>query len=80
MEFIAIFVAGLVGWQNGTFGKRELQIIALVVAGWTAVTTAAAVPYLTLEALVFDLFYHTVVVAVPYAVGVLAHRLTQRGR
>jgi len=30
MEIIAIIVAGLVGWQNGTLGKRELQIIALV--------------------------------------------------
>jgi hypothetical protein len=80
MEFIAIFVAGLVGWQNGTFGTRELQIIAIVVGGWTAVTTAAQVPYLTIEGLVFDLFYHTVVVAVPYAVGALAHRLAQRRR
>ena len=78
MEIIAILIAGLVGWQNGTFGKRELQIIALVVCGWTAVTTAAQVPYLTLEGLVFDLFYHTIVVAVPYAVGALAHRLLQR--
>ena len=80
MEIIAIIVAGLVGWQNATFGKRELQVIALVVAGWTAVTTAAAVPYLTLEALMFDLFYHSVVVTVPYAVGALARRLSQRRR
>jgi hypothetical protein len=80
VEIIAIIIAGLVGWQNGTFGKRELQIIALVVAGWTAVTTAAAVPYLTLEALVFDLFYHSVVVAVPYAVGALVHRLSRTRR
>ena len=80
MEFIAIFVAGLVGWQNGTFGQRELQIIGLVVGGWTAVTTAAQVPYLTIEGLVFDLFYHTVLVAVPYTVGALAHRLARRRR
>ena len=80
MEIIAILVAGLIGWQNATFGKRELQVIALVVAGWTAVTTAAAVPYLTLDALVFGLFYHTVVVAVPYAVGALARRISQSRR
>ncbi len=80
MEFIAILVAGLLGWQNGTFGKREAQIIALVVAGWTAVTTAAAVPYLTLSALVYDLFYHAVVVTVPYAVGAVAHQLARRRR
>ena len=80
MEIIAILVAGLIGWQNGTFGKRELQVIAIVVAGWTAVTTAAAVPYLTIEALVSDLFYHSVVVTVPYVVGVLVHRLSRRRR
>jgi hypothetical protein len=80
MEIIAILIAGLVGWQNGTFGKRDIQIIALVVVGWTAVTTAAQVPYLTLEGLVLDLFLHTVVVAVPYAVGALANRLARRRR
>ena len=80
MEIIAIIVSGLIGWQNGTFGQRELQVMAIVVAGWTAVTTAAAVPYLTLEALVFDLFYHSVVVAVPYAVGALVHRLSRTRR
>jgi hypothetical protein len=80
MEFIAIIVAALIGWQNGTFGTRELKVIGLVVAGWTAGTTAAAVPYLTLERFVFDLLYHAVVVAVPYAVGALAHRLFRRRR
>ena len=77
---IAIIVAGLIGWQNGTFGKRELQIIAIVVVGWSAVTSAASVPYLTLEGLLFDLFYHAVVVSVPYAVGALAKRLSERRR
>jgi hypothetical protein len=80
MELIAMLVAGLIGWQNGTLGKRELQIIALVVVGWSAVTSAASVPYLTLGQLLFDLFYHTVVVAVPYAVGALARRLSERRR
>ena len=74
MELIAIIVAGLLGWQNGGFGKRELQIIALVVVGWSAVTSAAAVPYLTIGGLLYDLFYHAVVVTVPYAVGALAKR------
>jgi len=78
MELIAILVGGLLGWQNGTFGKRELQIIALVVVGWSAVTSAAMVPYLTLAALAYDLFYHAVVVTVPYAVGALAKRLSER--
>ena len=80
MEIIAVIVAGLVGWQNGSFGKRELQVIGLVVAGWTAGTTAAAVPYLTVEGFVSDLLYHAAVVTVPYAVGVAAHRLSRRRR
>jgi len=80
MELIAIIVAGLLGWQNGGFGKRELQIIALVVVGWSAVTSAAAVPYLTLGGLLYDLFYHAVVVTVPYGVGALARRLSQSRR
>ena len=78
MELIAIIVAGLLGWQNGGFGKRELQIIALVVVGWSAVTSAAAVPYLTLGGLLYDLFYHAVVVTVPYSAGALAGRLSKR--
>lgn len=80
MEIIAILVAGLVGWKNGTFGMREVKGIALVVAGWTAVTTAASVPYLTLDAFLFAVFYHTVLVAVPYSVGALMQRLSRTRR
>jgi hypothetical protein len=78
MDLIAILVAGLLGWQNGTLGKRELQIIALVVVGWSAVTSVASVPYLTLRSLGLDLLYHTVVVVVPYLVCALARRLAKR--
>ena len=70
----------MLGWQHGTFGRRELQIIALVVVGWSAVTSAASVPYLTLESLGFGLLYHAVIVAVPYAVGALARRVSGRRR
>jgi len=79
VDLIAIIVAGLFGWQNGRLGKRELQIIGIVVVGWSAVTSVASVPYLTLGSLGFDLFYHAVVVAVPYLVGALARRVV-RGR
>ena len=54
--------------------------MALVVAGWTAVMTAASVPYLTLGGFLTTLLYNTVVVTVPYAVGALARRLSQRRR
>ena len=80
MEFIAIIVAGLVGWKNGTFNQRDLKMIALVVVGWSAVMAAAAVPYLTLESLVFSLLYHAAVVGVPYSVGALAKRVAERSR
>ena len=80
MEIIVILVGGLLGWQHGKLGRRELQIMALVVAGWTAVITAASVPYLTLGGFLTTLLYNTVVVTVPYAVGALARRLSQRRR
>jgi hypothetical protein len=80
VEIIVILVGGLLGWQHGTFGQRELQIMTLVVAGWTAVVTAAGVPYLTLGGFLTTLLYNTVVVAVPYAVGAAAKRAAGRRR
>lgn len=80
MEIIVILVGGLLGWQHGTFGQRELRIMALVVAGWTAVVTAASVPYLTLAGFLTTLLYKTVVVTVPYAVGAAAKRVAGRRR
>jgi hypothetical protein len=80
MEFIAVIIAAILGWQHGTFGTREVKVIAIVVAGWTAVTTAASVPYLTIESFVTSLAWHTVVVAAPYALAALARRLIRRPR
>ena len=80
MEFIAIIVGALLGWQRGTIGRHEAKAIALVVAGWTAGTTAAAVPYVTAAGVGADLLAHAVVVTAPYALGVLAHRLARRRR
>lgn len=78
MELIALIAGGALGWKHASFGKLELQIMALVVVGWTAVTTVASVPYLTLDGTLFSLAYHAVLVAVPYSAGALAKRL--RGR
>jgi hypothetical protein len=80
MELIAIIVAGLLGWQHGTFGRRELRIMALVVIGWSAVTSAASVPYLTLESRGVGLLYHARIVTGPYALGALARRVSGRRR
>ena len=54
--------------------------MALVVAGWTAVVTAASVPYLTLTGFLAALAYNTVVVTVPYAAGAAAKRIAGRRR
>ena len=80
MELIAILIAGILGWQHGTLGVREAKVIALVVAGWTAVTTAASVPHLTVDGFVFSLAWHAVVVAVPYTLAALAKRVFARRR
>lgn len=80
MELIAVLIAGILGWQHGTLGAREVKVMALVVAGWTAVTTAASVPYLTFEGFLFSLAYHALVISVPYAMGALAKRLFSRRR
>ena len=78
MELIAVIIGGILGWQHGTLGAREAKVMVIVVAGWTAVTTAASVPYLTLESFVVSLGWHTVVVAVPYALGALVKRVSRR--
>jgi hypothetical protein len=78
MELIAVIIGAILGWQHGTLGAREAKVIAIVVAGWTAVTTAASVPYLTIESFAFSLARHAAVVTVPYVLGALAKRLFTR--
>jgi hypothetical protein len=78
VELIALIIAALLGWQNGRFGRRELQAMALVVVGWSAVLAVASVPYLTLGALAYSLVYHALVVVVPYGLASLARRLKDR--
>jgi hypothetical protein len=78
MELIAVIIAAILGWQRGTFGALEAKAIALAVAGWTAVTAAASVPYLTLEGLVVSLVTHALVVIVPYGLAAVARRLFRK--
>jgi hypothetical protein len=80
IELTAIFIAAIVGWNVGAIGKREIQGLALVVAGWTAVDTVAMVPYLSLEFFAADLVSHAAVVCIPYAVAVGLRRLKMRWR
>ena len=78
MEVIAVIIAGILGWQHGRLGPRELQVMAIVVIGWSAVDAAAMVPYLRLRVLLLDLISNAAVVVVPYLLGMLARRLVPR--
>jgi hypothetical protein len=78
-ELIVAAVSAILGWQNGRLGPRELKGIAIVVLGWTAVTTAASLPYVSLTGLAFVLIVRTLLVGAPFAVAVLARRLRRRG-
>ena len=80
MEFLAIIVAALLGWKNATLGRRELKALVIVVVGWTAVTTAAAIPYVSLERTLLALMIRTLVIAVPYVVAALITRSRSRVR
>jgi hypothetical protein len=80
IELTAILIAALVGWNVGAIGTREIQGMALVVAGWTAVDTVAMVPYLSLEFFARDLANHAALVCIPFIVAVLLRRLQQRSR
>ena len=74
MEIIAALMAALLGWQNARFERNELKALAIVVLGWTAVTTVAAIPNLSVAGIVGDLVLRTLVIAVPYSIAALAKR------
>jgi uncharacterized membrane protein len=80
MEIIAVFIAGLLGWQVGTFGRKEVKAIAIVVIGWTTVTTLASVPYVSVDGVFVTLALRTLLIAVPYTVGMLLRRWRKRRR
>jgi sorbitol-specific phosphotransferase system component IIBC len=79
MEFVAVFIAAVLGWQVGTLGARELKAIAIVVLGWTTVTTLASLPYISVEGVLTVLAFRTLLIAVPYTLGMLLKRW-RRGR
>jgi sorbitol-specific phosphotransferase system component IIBC len=79
MEFVAVFIAAVLGWQVGTLGARELKAVAIVVLGWTTVTTLASLPYISVEGVLTVLAFRTLLIAVPYTLGMLLKRW-RRGR
>nr|WP_166178077.1 hypothetical protein [Altererythrobacter segetis] len=78
MDFIAAITAVVVGWQSGRIDRRHLKGIAIVVLGWTAVTTVAGLTYLGLTGLLFVIVYRALLVGLPYAAGVAVRRLQRR--
>ncbi len=79
LELTAVVVSAVLGWQSGRLGRRELKAIAIIVLGWTAVTTVASLPYVSLAGLVTALVFRTLLIAGPYTIAALAKRLG-RGR
>lgn len=80
MEIMAVLVAALLGWKYARFGRNELKVLAIVVLGWTTVTTAATIPYVSMAEIAFLLVLRTLVVALPYSAAALARRWrTRRG-
>lgn len=77
-DLFAVFIAAIVGWNVATVGRREMLGMALVVAGWTAVDTAAMVPYLSGEFFLRNLANHAAAVCIPFVVAALLRRLLKR--
>jgi hypothetical protein len=74
MEFVAVFIAAVLGWQVGTLGAKEVKAIAIVVLGWTTVTTLASLPYVSVEGVLVVLAFRTFLIAAPYTIGMLLKR------
>ena len=74
MEFVAVAIAAVLGWQVGTLGRKELKAIAIVVLGWTTVTTLASLPYVSVAGVLVVLAFRTLLIAVPYTLAMLLKR------
>ena len=80
MGFLFAILAALIGWQNGRLGRNEIKGIAVVVLGWTTVTTVAALPAFDPAGVAVAIVYRTLIVGGAYALGVGLHRWRKRRR
>jgi hypothetical protein len=80
LEIAAIIVSAVLGWQSGCIGERELKAIAIIVLGWTAVTTVASLPYVSLGGLLVALVSRALLIGAPYTIAAVAKRLQSRRR
>ena len=80
LELAAAIVSAVLGWRSGRIGQREVKAIAIIVLGWTAVTTVASLPYVSLTSLVAVLIYRALLIGAPYTLAAVAKRLQHRRR
>jgi hypothetical protein len=80
LELAAAIVSAVLGWRSGRIGEREVKAIAIIVLGWTAVTTVASLPYVSLTSLVAVLIYRALLIGAPYTLAAVAKRLQHRRR
>jgi hypothetical protein len=59
---------------------QGIKAIAIVVLGWTTVTTLASIPNVSVYGVLVTLALRTLLIAVPYTVGVLLRRWRKRRR
>jgi MFS family permease len=80
LELAAAIVSAVLGWRSGRIGEREVKAIAIIVLGWTAVTTVASLPYVSLTSLMAVLIYRALLIGAPYTIAAVAKRLQHRRR
>jgi hypothetical protein len=79
-ELIVAVVSAVLGWRLGRLGRREAKAVAIIVLGWTAVTTVASLPYVSLTGVLAVLAFRILLVGAPYTLAALANRLQRRRR
>lgn len=80
LEIIAVVVSAVLGWQSGRIGEREVKALAIIVLGWTAVTTVASLPFISLTDLLIVLVSRALLIGAPYTLAAFAKRLQRRRR
>ena len=79
-DLIIAAVSAVLGWQSRRIGEREVKGMAIVVLGWTAVTTVASLGYIDVSGVLAVLVYRALLVAAPFTIAALVRRLRDRRR
>jgi hypothetical protein len=79
-DIIIAAVSAVFGWQSGRIGAREVKAMAIVVLGWTAVTTVASLGYIDVSGILAVLVFRALLIVAPFTIAALARRLRDRRR